>query len=382
MRILAVDVGTGTQDILLFDSEREVENNCKMVMPSPTVMLAQATRAATRRGDDLLLTGVTMGGGPCGWAVEDHLKAGHVVYATPDAARTFNDDLNRVADMGVTLVSEDEAATIDGQVTRLRMADFDYQAIAAAFDRFGVSLDRDLDGIAVAVFDHGHAPPEVSDRLFRFRYLEERLRADNRLSTFAFLAADVPPIMTRMQAVVATTPRGDIPLLLMDTAPAAALGALQDHALSKRRPVIVANVGNFHCLAFRMGQDGELDGVESIEGVFEHHSGKLNAEGLEDLLDRLAEGSISNEEVFESSGHGAVLFCDEAIPPQDRHVVVTGPRRGLLRHSRWSVHFATPFGDMMLAGCYGLVRAYGQIVVEAGEAIDRALAGGGGRSLW
>ena len=374
MNILAVDVGTGTQDILLFDSEREVENNFKMVMPSPTLLLAQATRSATRRGEDLLLTGVLMGGGPCGWAVEDHLKAGHVVYATPDAARTFNDDLNAVVAMGVTLVSEDEAATIGGEVTRLRMADFNYPAIAAAFDRFGVNLDRDLDAIAVAVFDHGHAPPDVSDRLFRFRYLEERLRAGNRLSTFAFLAADVPPIMTRMQAVAATTPRDDIPLLLMDTAPAAVLGALQDQAMSTRRPVIVANIGNFHCLAFRLGP-------ESIQGVFEHHTGKLTAGALEDLLDRLAEGSITNEEVFESSGHGAVLFCDQAIPPQERHVVVTGPQRGMLRHSRWSVHFATPFGDMMLAGCYGLVRAYGQIVTEAGEAIDRALAGGGGRSL-
>ena len=414
MRILAVDVGTGTQDILLFDSEREVENNFKMVMPSPTVMLAQAIRAATRRGDDLLLTGVLMGGGPCGWAVEDHLKAGHVVYATPDAARTFNDDLNAVVAMGVTLVSEDEAATIGGEVTRLRMADFNYPAIAAAFDRFGVNLDRDLDAIAVAVFDHGHAPPDVSDRLFRFRYLEERLRAGNRLSTFAFLAADVPPIMTRMQAVAATTPRDDIPLLLMDTAPAAVLGALQDQAMSTRRPVIVANIGNFHCLAFRLGHEGvegnegvfehhsgklTAEGLEGlldrpdessitnregracIEGVFEHHTGKLTAEGLEGLLDRLAEGSISNKEVFESSGHGAVLFCSHAIPPSERHVVVTGPQRGMLRHSRWSVHFATPFGDMMLAGCYGLVRAYGQIVTEAGEAIDRALAGGGGRSL-
>ena len=42
MRILAVDIGTGTQDILLFDSDREVENCLKMVMPSPTTLLADA----------------------------------------------------------------------------------------------------------------------------------------------------------------------------------------------------------------------------------------------------------------------------------------------------------------------------------------------------
>ena len=35
MKILALDVGTGTQDILLFDSDRHIENCVKMVMPAP-----------------------------------------------------------------------------------------------------------------------------------------------------------------------------------------------------------------------------------------------------------------------------------------------------------------------------------------------------------
>ena len=38
MQILAIDVGTGTQDILLFDTEKEPENALKMVMPSPTAL--------------------------------------------------------------------------------------------------------------------------------------------------------------------------------------------------------------------------------------------------------------------------------------------------------------------------------------------------------
>jgi uncharacterized protein (DUF1786 family) len=63
MRILAVDVGTGTQDILLFDSDLEPENCFKLVMPSPTMKVARTVKAATRRGEPLLLTGVTMGGG-------------------------------------------------------------------------------------------------------------------------------------------------------------------------------------------------------------------------------------------------------------------------------------------------------------------------------
>jgi len=37
---------------------------------------------------------------------------------------------------------------------------------------------------------------------------------------------------------------------------------------------------------------------------------------------------------------------------------------------------------MMLAGCYGLIRAYGDVLPGAGEVIDHALSGGNGKSLW
>ena len=375
MLILAVDIGTGTQDILLFDSEREVENCHKMVMPSPTVQLARAVRAATRRAQDVLLTGVLMGGGPCAWAVRDHLKAGCGVYVTPSAAQTFDDDLEAVAALGVTLVSEDEALALRGRATHLCMHDFDYHVIAHAFAQFGLNLDCGLDALAVAVFDHGNAPPGTSDRLFRFQYLADRVRAENRLSAFAYCAEDVPEIMTRMRVVAATIPRDDIPVMLMDTAPAAVLGALEDPVISQRRPVIVLNVGNFHCLAFRLGRVG-------IEGVFEHHTGEMTLAQMEDFLDRLAEGALTHNEVFDTQGHGAIIFHSKPLPPEARFLAVTGPRRNMLRQSRHKAFFAAPFGDMMMAGCYGLIRAYADVSPEHAPIIQRALAGGNSRSLW
>ena len=65
MRILAIDIGTGTQDVVLWESGVAVENLVQMVMPSPTVLVERRVRAATRQRLPLLLTGVTMGGGPC-----------------------------------------------------------------------------------------------------------------------------------------------------------------------------------------------------------------------------------------------------------------------------------------------------------------------------
>jgi hypothetical protein len=37
---------------------------------------------------------------------------------------------------------------------------------------------------------------------------------------------------------------------------------------------------------------------------------------------------------------------------------------------------------MMLAGCYGLIRAYGDVLPEAREVIERALSGSDGSPLW
>ena len=40
MRLLSIDMGTGTQDILVFDSDRRIENNVKMILPSATEVAA------------------------------------------------------------------------------------------------------------------------------------------------------------------------------------------------------------------------------------------------------------------------------------------------------------------------------------------------------
>ena len=94
MKILTIDIGTGTQDILLYDSRLALENCFKLVVASPTMIVHRQIQEATQRGKPILLFGVTMGGGPSQWAVEAHLRQGLAVFATPQAARCFNDDLD------------------------------------------------------------------------------------------------------------------------------------------------------------------------------------------------------------------------------------------------------------------------------------------------
>jgi uncharacterized protein (DUF1786 family) len=376
MKILCVDVGTGTQDILLHDTNLHPENGCKLVVPSPTMMVRRRLHAATRAGQPVLLTGVTMGGGPSHWAAEDHLKAGCALYAMPTAARSFNDDLDYLQEQGIQVISEDEAAKLPDDVVRLALRDFDFAAIGRALGEFGVRLD-DLAAVAVAVFDHGNAPPQVSDRKFRFDYIADRVRQDRQLTTFAFPAADIPPIMTRMQAVAKSASNVDAPLLLMDTAPAAVAGALLDGQVNGRSRHLVANVGNLHTLAFRLGPAG-------IEGIFEHHTGLLDQPKLNGLLRTLAYGTLRNEDVFNDHGHGALIIAEEpfTISEDGLGVIITGPRRSLMTGSWLRPYFATPFGDMMVAGCFGLLTAVAAKFPQFAEPIWQSLQGHNGRPPW
>jgi len=372
MQILTVDVGTGTQDILLFDSERELENCFKMVLPAPTMVVRDQVRAATAGRRRLVLRGVTMGGGPCHWAVLDHVRAGLAAFATPAAARTFDDDLAAVAEMGIAVVSDDEARQLaaSGGTVEVVLGDLWLERIVGALCGFGVSLR--LDALAVAVFDHGAAPPGVSDRVFRFQYLRDRLSAagDGRLAGLyglAFLRGGVPTSMTRLQTVVDTAP-ADLPTLVMDTAPAAVLGALDDARVRAADNQVVANVGNFHCLAFHL-----VGG--RVAGLFEHHTGELTAAGLGRYVDQLSAGTIRNEEVYADKGHGALVLDPTAAAPE--LVAVTGPRRRLLVESGSRPVLAVPHGDVMLAGNFGLLRALAAHDPAAREDVERRLGADG-----
>jgi uncharacterized protein (DUF1786 family) len=186
----------------------------------------------------------------------------------------------------------------------------------------------------------------------------------------------------------------DAPLVVMDTAPAAILGATLDPEVAARQRVMIANVGNFHTLAFRLGPGG-------IEGVFEHHTGLLDFAQLEGLLRSLADGSLTHEDVFGHHGHGALIYEKEPLQfgQGEWDVAVTGPRRNMLRMTedgRWKTgntlslslvfdhpaslrpYFPAPFGDMMITGCFGLLAAVADVLPEMSEPIRESLKGSGG----
>ncbi|MCK5343610.1 MAG: pyruvate formate lyase-activating protein [Candidatus Heimdallarchaeota archaeon] len=374
MKILAVDIGTGTQDILLADTELDIENSFRMLAPSPTMIAHRRIKAATKAGKPIAISGVMMGGGPSFWAAKDHLNLGFKIFSTKEAAKTFDDDLNRVKEMGVELVTPEEVDHLPDEVNRIEFKDFDHLAIAAALNQFGVKFD-DIGIIAVGVFDHGNAPPNYSDRQFRFDYITKKLTEDPCLENFAFMADSIPAGMTRMNAVAESASDLSDPLIMMDTAPAAVLGATFDQQLNTQKDKLFVNIGNMHTIAF-------IISGEKVLSVFEHHTGELNSGELGLLLNNFALNELEHSDVFDHHGHGAVSLADYRydLNNDEIEIVVTGPRQNLIKNTGLKVIYAAPFGDMMLTGCYGLLAAIRKVIPDYQKIINDLLYPSGGKS--
>ncbi|HUI40254.1 MAG TPA: DUF1786 domain-containing protein [Methanothrix sp.] len=342
MSLLAVDVGAGTQDVLLYQEDVPLEGSTKMVLPSQTVIVAERINRSRLAGRDVFLRGPTMGGGASTAAVRWHLAAGLKVYATPTAAATINDNLDRVTALGVIVQEE---APQSAEV--IETGDIDIPAMRRAFEIFEIPFPKE---VAVAVQDHGFSP-DRSNRLVRFEHLAAAIRSGGALEAFAY--RQPPEAMTRMLAVRDYLAVAGVKPIIMDTGPAAIFGAALDPRCLQ--PSLIINFGNGHTVAALL-----CDGC--ITGLFEHHTSQLNPEKLKRYLEGLCAGTLKSAEIFEDGGHGAYI---KSAPQKIRSTLVTGPRRakflssgvtktGVLKEAV----AAAPGGDMMITGCLGLVEAW------------------------
>jgi uncharacterized protein (DUF1786 family) len=350
--LLLVDIGRGTQDILLYRPGQKWENSIQLILPSPTSLLARRAREASSRGDNLFFTGETMGGGPLTKEVRRHLAGGGAVWATPRAAATFDDDPDEVRAMGIAVVGEDEEERLMARrgVETIRTADIDPGALEDSLARWGVFFR--VEAAAVAVQDHGRAPKGMSDRSFRFMKFREMIGPARDLAELAYGGDDLPPHLSRMQGVRRTL-EGRGPLLLMDTGFAALLGMLSDSRVGEVERKVLLNVGNGHTLG------GVIEG-RRLTGLFEHHTRRLDQAALTGWLDRLVSGTLRDEEVHPSGGHGAFVREDADFPGWEGVDVfgATGPQRSLAVGLEPPPYLAAPHGQMMLTGNCGLFSAF------------------------
>ena len=351
MKILAMDIGAGTEDVLLYDDRKKSIENCvKMVLPSPSQVFAAKVREATRLYKDIFIKGDIIGGGAFAFALRNHVEKGLRVMITENAAYTVRNDLDEVRELGIEIIAgENEPRNFKGETLTIEEVNF------AKMQKFLIEFDEtlsDVDVVAIAVQDHGVFPKGMSNRKFRIQKMKELLKESSRPETLAFTEEEIPSCFLRMKSATLAS-RRQLPrakVLLMDTSPAAILGCMKDPVVEKADPVLAVNVGNGHTMA-------AITSEGKIVGVMEHHTRLLNSQKIERLLVTFADGKLSDEEVFKDNGHGLFFLAEPPGLSKIEKVVASGPNRNVLAKTNLSVHFATPAGDVMMTGPMGLVEA-------------------------
>ncbi len=345
VKILAIDIGLGTQDMLLYNSDERLENSVKMVLSAPTIVYSSIVKNYTSLGKNLFFDGDTIGGGALSHAIKKHVREGHRVLMTEKAAYTVRNRLEEVEEDGIEVVDRCPP-NFDGAKVTLR--EIYIPEVSEFLSIFGEDL-KDVDVVAVAVQDHGAPPREMSNRIFRFEQLREVLKGVRKPEDLAFKGEEIPRHFLRMNSAFEAVRRSmpEVYVLIMDTTLAAVCGCLEDPHVKSLREFMIVNFGNLHTMAALIG-DGE------IRGIFEHHTRKLPPKKMRDYLKRFPLGKVTNEEVYYDQGHGVYVF--EQLGKVSK-IVATGPNRSLIEDLGVDFYYAAPGGDVMMTGTMGLVRA-------------------------
>lgn len=338
MRILAIDVGTGTQDIMIYDTQKELENSIKLVLPSPHLYISQLIRQTE---NDIYFTGEIMGGGKIKNTILEHMEKGYNVVMEPTCAKTIRDNISQVESYGIEIADENKDYK---DYTKIALGDINMGKLSEFL--LGYDLEFDIEKIAIAVQDHGYNE-NMGDRDFRFEKIREKVSKPISPLEFGF-EGDVPEYFTRMHAVrrqIKSEGIDEIPLV-MDTKFASIAGMCYDEVAESLNSFIVIDIGNGHTTAASI-ENGR------IQGVFEHHTSSLTGESLERYIKRLASGEITHEEVYNDHGHGAHVL--NPISKIEK-VIVSGPKRELIEKTNLDWHHAAPGGDVMMTGTVGLIK--------------------------
>jgi uncharacterized protein (DUF1786 family) len=283
---------------------------------------------------DIFLYGETMGGGPFAKALFERIAKGDRVSATTRSAMTIRDDPKEVKEEGIEIVE----ASCDLDRQRIETKDVDFGLLKSVLKNVGEEFK--FDAVGVAVQDHGHEQGK-SDRVFRFEKIKETLIGSAALADFMY--EEPPEVYARMCGALRTIREvHEGRAYVVDTKIAAVAGAVFG---TKKRPVLCVDIGNGHTMAAIVGEG------DKVLGLFEHHTNILEAGMLDGLLEKFVKGKLSNEEIFDGGGHG----CYVGEGADVKRILVTGPKRALMKDSKLEIEYANPFGDVMMAGPAGIV---------------------------
>ncbi|MHA1270795.1 MAG: DUF1786 family protein [Candidatus Helarchaeota archaeon] len=341
MKVVAFDVGIGTIDTLIWDSN-EI-NIYKMVMPSPCQYFSKRIRSIE---SDLFIDGIEMGGSPVSQTILDHINKGYKVYMTNDVWRTIKYNKKKIIEKGIIILDNKEKDKIinKNNIEKLFLTDVEIDYFFTIFKKFALSTDFDYIGIAVQ--DHGNPPRNQRATNFRREWIVDILKHTPYFDNFLFSHNKIPDFLSRTQAISNYIyKKTSIPVYICDTIIAAMKGCLYDPNIKNNQKITI-DIGNGHTAGF------SIDNNEII-GYFEYHTHAITPQKLEWSVNRLSSGDLTNQEVLENNGHGA--FVKEGLN-NTYDIIVTGPKRFLIKNTKLKYILGAPFGDHMITGAVGLLK--------------------------
>ena len=343
-RYLMLDIGAGTLDLLFYDAGSG--EHFKAVMPSPVRQVAAEIEQT--RGP-LVVKGVEMGGGPVSDALRRRAQSAEVVIAA-EAAATLHHDLDKVAAWGLKIADERRLARLwhDVDYTPVVLEDVNVERIHHLLSAMG--LPTTFEAVALCAQDHGAAPAGTSHLAFRHS-LFQRLLAESPLPhRLLFRDDEVPGAFHRLRAMARSARRFDTrEVYVMDSGMAAMTGAAQDARALGREPVLILDVATSHTVVAAMEAD-------QVAGFVEYHTRDITRPRLESLMQELADGRVSHDQILAEGGHGAFLRKTVGFD-RIQAIIATGPKRRLLTDSRLPIVWGAPWGDNMMTGTVGLLEA-------------------------
>ncbi len=343
-RLLMIDVGAGTMDILYYDTQTDL--HYKAVVKSPIRHLAEKVAAVS---GNLLLKGCEMGGGPITRVLQERARQVEVVMSV-SASATLSHDQEKVESWGIKLVEDDRAEDMcaDQNYNVITLSDLELRRLEDIVTNFGVAYE--FDAVAICAQDHGVPPQGVSHLDYRHNLFQARLQDNPYPHTMLYRSDKIPGSMNRLKSIAKYAeqlPAAEI--YVMDSGMAAILGASMDYDGRQNGCYLVLDIATSHTVAAAMAG-------EEIAGFFEYHTRDITLERLENLLRDLADGNLSHQQILSEGGHGAFMRRTVGFDSIET-IVATGPKRKLVASSQLPIKFGAPWGDNMMTGTVGLLEA-------------------------
>lgn len=344
MRLLMVDIGAGTMDVLCYDTDADL--HYKAVVKSPVRYIAE--KAAAISGD-LIVTGCEMGGGPITEVLKQRALHAEVVMSS-SAAVTLHHNLEKVKSWGIKVVDEEKAEALRRakKYQSLILEDIEAERLRRIVEGFGVPFE--FEAVVVCGQDHGVPPPGESHLDFRHKMFTDLLEINPYPHTLLFEADEVPQALNRLRSIAQSArsfPTAEV--YVMDSGMAAMLGGSMDVLAKHKQHLLILDVATSHTVGAAM-KGGE------IAGFFEYHTSDITLARLEQLILDLCEGKLEHSRILREGGHGAFVrrsFGFDAVEV----IIATGPRRRLVEASKLPMVYGAPFGDNMMTGTVGLLEA-------------------------